>query len=284
MNYRHEYHAGSLSDVFKHTLLVGLIQALLVKETPLCYLETHAGSGLYDISKALAQKTGESKEGIHKLMEQALAPLPPTLPPLLAKYVACVQQAGYPALYPGSPAIAQSLLRTTDRVLLCELHPSVYRLLKRNLRNTPAQIHAQDGFVGLNAFLPPKEKRGLIFIDPPFEKKEDWAQLIEGLEQSLKKFRQGVYAIWFPIKDLKLVQLWIHRMQVLGLPNAWVFEWMFNHPKEIYWGLPGCGMLIVNMPFNLHHPLAESLSYLSKHLGRANSAYRFYRLDDGSGA
>jgi 23S rRNA (adenine2030-N6)-methyltransferase len=279
MNYRHEYHAGSLSDVFKHTLLVGLIKALLFKETPLCYMETHAGAGLYDISKGLAQKTGESKEGIHKLIEQPLK----SLPPLLAHYVDCVQQAGYPGAYPGSPAIAQSLLRATDRLVLCERHPPVYRLLKRHLRDTRTQIHAEDGFVGLKAFLPPFEKRGLVFMDPPFEKKEDWARLIEGLAQSLKKFRQGVYAIWFPIKDLKLVQLWIHRMQVLGLQNAWVFEWMFNHPKHIYWGLPGCGMLIVNMPFNLHHPLAESLSYLSKHLGRVDSAYRFYRLDNGSG-
>ncbi len=317
MNYRHAYHAGSFSDVFKHIFLMGLLQALLRKDKPFCYLETHAGAGRYPLRGGLAEKTGEFKEGIESLMAVSVSEghsgtyipvfddlpslestplLPirkpfPQMPALVSDYLSCVQQAGYPAFYPGSPCIAQALVRSCDRLALCELDPPVYRLLKRHLHNTlmtqvhvpentaMTQVHAQDGFLALKALLPPKERRGLILVDPPFEDPKDWTRLIEGLENSLKKFPQGVYAVWFPIKDLKAVALWIRKIQQLALKDAWVFEWMHSHPKDLYWGLPGCGMLIVNMPFQLQTVLGDALAYLCKTIGQKDSAYRFYALN-----
>ncbi len=282
MNYRHAYHAGSFSDVFKHIFLMGLLQALLRKDKPFCYLETHAGAGLYALSGGLAEKTGEFKEGIESLMtsvSQSHSGTYHKMPALVAAYLKCVQTLGYPGSYPGSPLIAQTLLRSDDRLVLCELDPPVYRLLKRTLNDSPvAQVHAQDGFLGLKALLPPKERRGLILMDPPFEDPKDWARLIEGLQISLEKFPQGVYALWFPIKDLKAVALWIRKIQQLALKDVWVFEWMHSDPKDLYWGLPGCGMLMVNMPFQLQTVLGESLAYLCKAIGQKNSDYRFYEL------
>jgi len=246
MNYRHGYHAGNFADVFKHLVLINLIQILKSKDKPFCYLETHAGSGLYHLGSHFSSKTGEASNGISKLMNASSK----ELPEIIKTYLEIVKNSHYPAYYPGSPIIANSLLREEDRLVLMELHPEEFRLLKDNFKGDKRiALHHQDGYLGLKAFLPPKERRGLIFIDPSFEKEEEWDQLIHGLEMGMKKFGTGIYVIWYPIKDLKRVQKFFRSVKNLNLPNLLNTE-LNIYPKDAPLNLIGSGMLVVNSPWS----------------------------------
>ena len=168
MNYRHVYHAGNFADVFKHVVLLTLLRHLHKKPQPFCYLDTHAGSGRYLLSSPEAQRTLEYSQGIGRLYAAA------DLPPLLADYVERVRGADAAnsadalLVYPGSPLIAQTMLRPQDRAVLMELHPADAASLKALFRgNRQVAVHAGNGYHGLKAFLPPPERRGLVLIDPP---------------------------------------------------------------------------------------------------------------------
>ena len=178
MNYRHEYHAGNFADVFKHLMLITLIKAQLRKKKSFCYLDTHAGRGLYDLSSETAKKTGDAEHGIVRLL-QNLITYPKIsehpIPEVVKTYLQIIENFQYPPFYPGSPLIAQSMMREEDRLILMELHPEEFKILKQNLSGDQrVACHHQDGYQGLAAFLPPKERRGLILIDPPFEKENEW--------------------------------------------------------------------------------------------------------------
>lgn len=267
MNYRHGYHAGGFADVFKHIVLISLIQAMIRKEKPLCYVETHAGRGLYYLESEFAKKTDESVQGIQKLCEyyENSTANKPT-PEIIDTYLKTIKQSGYPHYYPGSPLIAEAILRESDRLVLMELQPEEYKILKKNMKGNPKiAVHNQNGYVGLKAFLPPQERRGLILIDPAFEKPDEWKQLLEAIKIGLKQFETGVFAVWYPIKDHREVNKFINSIGKLGLSSTLVAE-LTIYPPDAPLGLIGSGLLIINPPFQLDKTLESALPWVWKAL------------------
>lgn len=285
MNYRHLFHAGGFSDVFKHVILIALLQALSRKENGFCVLDTHAGSGLYPLNLLALQKSKEYEEGIARIWQHKAAnwPLP------LQKFLEIVGAQGYPNFYPGSPLITAACLRPQDRLIAMELHPEEYQRLKLLFKNqSEITVHHEDGYRGIKAFLPPKEKRGLIFIDPAFEKGNDWEKMQESLALGLQRFAQGVFALWYPLKDMesvekfkaniknimmnKLVNLSLEKILVSELwiePRGREAEKKEKKEKKQHQRLIGCGMIIVNAPWQLEEMLKVCLPIVSSCLGES---------------
>jgi 23S rRNA (adenine2030-N6)-methyltransferase len=265
MNYRHGYHAGSFTDVFKHTLLISLIQSLLHKETALCYLDTHAGTGCYDLMAEAAQKSKEFNGGIIKILHEKKPPR------LIKRYLDCVQKTNAQLsgsvisslrYYPGSPSIMRYFLRPQDRMVLTELHPQEYEILKNTfITSKQTSVHLLDGYQGLKAFLPPKERRGLILIDPSYERPNELAYIASLLPGVLKRFSTGVYAIWYPIKDRPPIDQF-HRVLKEIIQHPILVTELSIYPENSPLHLNGCGMVIINPPWQLENQILEYLPWL----------------------
>jgi 23S rRNA (adenine2030-N6)-methyltransferase len=196
MNYRHAYHAGSHTEVFKHAVLVLLLQHLLSKPRPFTVLDTHGGAGLYDLTAEEAQKTGEAQDGIGRVIDKAI----PTAQAYL-DLVRCLNPSGL-RCYPGSPAIAQAFLREDDRLAACELREDDAALLRKNFEDDRRiVVHRRDGYEALGALLPPTPRRGLVLIDPPFERPDEFTALADALNAGIRKWRSGIFLAWYPLKD-----------------------------------------------------------------------------------
>jgi len=264
MNYRHIYHAGNFADVFKHALLTLLIERLKAKDTPFAAIDTHAGAGLYDISAAEAQRTGEFARGYG----QARAGLPAALVPY-RDAVAALNPDGSMRFYPGSPLLALRLMRPQDRLVACELHPEDARHLKLALQgDRRAEIHHRDGYRALKAFLPPRERRGLVLIDPPFETEDERRQMVRALAVAHGRWPTGIYALWYPIKADSEARLLHAELANTGIPRQVAFEMRIRDGDDPA-RLNGCGLAIVNPPYQfdlvampvlqaLHCALAEA--------------------------
>jgi 23S rRNA (adenine2030-N6)-methyltransferase len=268
MNYRHIYHAGNFADVFKHVALITLLKGMYRKEKPLCYFETHAGAGIFDLYSEASKKTREAQSGIIKLMckadENNIVPVG------MQSYLEITRRAGYPHYYPGSPLIAQSMFREEDEAILMELHPEDYLSLKKLFaKDKKTFVHHQDGYLGLKAFLPPKLKRGLILIDPPFEEKEEWDHLIAMLKLALKRFLSGVYAIWYPIKDVRATKLFLDKIKTIHTGEILNIEFLL-FPKDANLGLVGCGMVILNPPWKFKEEMQPLATFLLSILAEKN--------------
>lgn len=274
MNYRHSYHAGNFSDVFKHIVQIGLLQSLHKKETPFCYLETHAGAGFYDLLTDINTKNHEFIDGIAKIFNQANAP------ELVQQYVSYINKVNSePKLqhYPGSPFYAQQLLRPQDRMILSELHPEEFNALKNRFhRDKQIAIHHQDGYQSLNAFLPPKERRGLVLIDPPFEKPDEFDFLPTVLTQALKLWETGIYAIWYPIKNRSVINRFYRALKTKVTRPALIVE-LCIYPDDIPLQLNGCGMIIVNPPWQLEQTLENTFPWVWNKLSK-NQAGHFKQM------
>jgi 23S rRNA (adenine2030-N6)-methyltransferase len=269
MNYRHIYHAGNFADVMKHALLLPLITAMQRKHKPFLLLDTHAGIGRYDVLSEQAEKTGEWRLGIGKILE---AP-----PAALAEYVAMVQRLG---LYPGSPAIAAALLRPQDRLIACELHPEDAATLRRNMRHAAnTAIHERDGYEALNAFLPPPEKRALILIDPPFERTDEFEALTKTLVNVWQKFKSGVYVVWYPIKHRGPVRAFFEGLKLTPIRDVIAVE-ILRRPDTNPLGLNGCGLAIINPPFGFEAAAAPILAACATAFGEPGCASMVERLID----
>ena len=257
MNYRHIYHAGSFADVFKHTLLVALIEALQKKSTPFCVLDTHAGIGLYPLLSKEAQKKREYDHGIIQLINVSSTSLPDTIQHYLS-IVKSYNQDSELNNYPGSPAIIRHLLCDHDKMILCELHASDIQLFK-NLFAKDRQVaaHHTDGYLGLKAFLPPKERRGLVLIDPPFETKDEWTKIDRGMQEALHRWKNGIYAIWYPIKKQLMAGNFSEKLTHYQLPYLKI-EFFLNNATDIT-SLTACGMIILNPPWQLKEKLTDSV-------------------------
>jgi 23S rRNA (adenine2030-N6)-methyltransferase len=265
MNYKHSYHAGGFSDVLKHIVAIAIISEMIRKDKPLCYLDTHAGRGLYHLGSTFAKKTDESVMGIQKLLSyyHASNGIRP-IPELIETYISTIQRLGYPEYYPGSPLIAESFLREADRLILMELQSEEHRILQKNVRGDHRiAVHQQDGYLSLKAFLPPPERRGLILIDPTFEKPEEWKHLFTSIKVGLKQFPTGVFAIWYPIKDLWQVKQFLKSIASLGLESAVVAE-LGIYPQDAPLSLMGSGMLIINPPWQCAAVLEKTLPWVWK--------------------
>src|SRR5215468_6685802 len=201
MNYRHAFHAGNFADVVKHATLARILTHLAAKPAAFRVIDTHAGAGLYDLAGEEASRSGEWHAGIERL---TAAPIAAPVRALLAPYldaVSALNGAGALTTYPGSPALARALLRPQDRLVACELEPQAAAALTRNLAgDRRIKTIAIDGWVALNAYVPPTERRGLVVIDPPFEDAGDFARLARGLEVAHRKWASGIYLLWYPIK------------------------------------------------------------------------------------
>lgn len=291
MNYRHAFHAGNFADVVKHALLTRLLVYLTRKETPLFYLDTHAGIGRYDLGGEEASRTREAAEGVGR-MEAAL---PGEAEALLAPWRAVLAQerARFGAqAYPGSPAVAQALTREggrrDDRLILCEKHPEDARLLAEAMgRDARVKTLEIDGWTGLNATVPPKQRRGLVLIDPPFEEPGEIERMAKGLVSAWRKWPGGVYALWAPIKSPQETRR-LGRLAVeAGVRRVLWMEVLVGAPvaaaPRVGGGPPliGTAMMVVNPPFTLAQEARALLPALATRLARAGEGVA--RVDELAG-
>ncbi len=251
MNYRHIYHAGNFADVLKHAVLARLIVYLQQKDKAFRLLDTHAGIGLYDLSSEEAQKTGEWRDGIGKLLDAELpAPVAAILAPYLDE-VRSLNPDGEVTLYPGSPKLARMLFRPQDRLSAMELHPDDSRRLARLFEGDyQVRVTELDGWLALGAHLPPKEKRGIVLVDPPFEEEGEYDRLIEGLARAWRRFPGGVYCLWYPIKKGAPIADFHEGLKALEIPKMLCAELSVKSDRDTT-GLSGTGLIIVNPPFTL---------------------------------
>jgi 23S rRNA (adenine2030-N6)-methyltransferase len=264
MNYRHLFHAGNFADVFKHVALLLLLRALHKKDTPFCYLDTHAGIGRYDLAAAAAQRSGEYRDGIARLWD---APVTDTA---VRDYLAAVRTEnpdGQLRVYPGSPLIALGALRAQDRMVLCERHPEEYRTLRDVFaRERQVAVHERDGYEALGSLLPPKERRGLVLIDPPFEIPDEFGELISGLTLALSRWQTGIYAVWFPIKDRRAVEHFYAGLQRRFAKVVSIELMLF--PEDTSFRLNGCGLVVLNPPWQFASLFAAALAQIEPLLKR----------------
>lgn len=255
MNYRHAYHAGNFADVVKHVVLARLIEYLKRKDKAFRVVDTHAGIGLYDLSSQEAQKTGEWQDGIGRVLAASIAP---EAAGLMAPYLDAVHSVnpdGVLSAYPGSPLIARALLRKQDRLSAIELHPEdVIRLKALFADDFQVRVTELDGWLALGAHLPPKEKRGLVLVDPPFEQAGEFDRLVERLSTAWKRWPGGIYALWYPIKDRPAVAAFHKALASAGIPKILNIRFevrrALGEPR-----LDGSGMIVVNPPFTLEAEL-----------------------------
>jgi 23S rRNA (adenine2030-N6)-methyltransferase len=272
MNYRHAFHAGSFADVLKHAVLARVLVYMTRKETPLRFIDTHAGAGRYDLSSAEGARSPEWREGVARVMT---ARPPPRVAELMEPFLRAVGLCGAegrPFSYPGSPAIAQTLLRAQDRIALCEANAVEREKLIAALgRDGRLSIVGTDGYVALNAYLPPKERRGVVLIDPPFEAESE-ADSVEGaLARAIRKWPAGIYIAWRPIRDAKADARFLNSVAALGAPDILRLELDVGpgpvgaHGQE---PLARAGLLIVNPPHTLIEEARAFLPWLANTLGR----------------
>ncbi len=261
LSYRHAFHAGNHADILKHYTLSLVLDYYNKKDKPYCVVDTHAGAGLYALADEFSQKNKEYETGITRLASST------TLPDSLARFVALVKSFNTSEaiqLYPGSPKVSAYHLRPSDQLRLFELHPNDYKILTENFKNNRKQTNIQmlDGFKGIKALLPPSSRRGIIVIDPPYEDKEDYQQVAETIQDSLKRFATGTYLIWYPLLPRPEPEQMINDLSQTS--TSWLdVRLKVSSPSTEGYGMYGSGLFVINPPWTLHDSLAASLPYLT---------------------
>jgi 23S rRNA (adenine2030-N6)-methyltransferase len=256
MNYRHAFHAGNHADVFKHAALTFVLERLAEKPQPFAVLDTHAGIGLYDLASDEARRTGEWEAGVGRVFENGLVSAPAYVGVLRA-----LNPAGLSA-YPGSPEIARRLMRDQDRLIACELHPEDVAALKGLYRSDPrVMIHHRDGYEAIGALTPPAERRGLVFIDPPFEAKDEAERLARALVEHLRQWPTGTFMAWYPIKDGRAGEVLSKAVIAARAPKTLRAEFIVCPMDGAR--LAGGGLIVCNPPWRLD----EKLRALCEELG-----------------
>jgi 23S rRNA (adenine2030-N6)-methyltransferase len=258
LSYRHAFHAGNHADVLKHLVQTLVLQYLVQKEDkPLCYIDTHAGAGGYALKEAFASKNREFDSGITRLWQCS------DLPPAMAGYVTLVRAfnpTNELTRYPGSPAIAASILRAGQRLQLFELHPDdAGRLQRWAASDRRIKVQQEDGFAALKSMLPPTERRALVMIDPPYELKSDYKSAIGALQLGCKKFATGVYALWYPLLEREEVSVLVKKLEAMPVKSLLVELPVQAASSE---GMYGSGMFVINPPWVLQQQLQGCLPYL----------------------
>lgn len=261
MNYKHIYHAGNFADIIKHLVLIACIENLKRKPAPFHVLDAFAGIGLYDLNTEEAQTTKEFETGIEALFREEIhAP-----PPLLDRYLQLVGRYYQDRkIYPGSPAIISESIRAIDRAEFCELHPEFFHDLQKNLRifRNNFACHNIDAYISVKSLTPPKEKRGLIVLDPPFEVQNEFGKLCDAANIISKRYSQATVIIWYPIKDMPRLRKFY---EMIGSLKREVLKIEFSAEK-ISTNLKSSGLIIINPP-NIKNELNDNLSFLGKNLG-----------------
>lgn len=260
LSYRHAFHAGNHADVLKHLVEVLILQYLVQKDDkPLRYIDTHAGEGSYGLRASFASKNREFDTGITRLWART------DLPPAVQGYLDMVRSLnpnGKLERYPGSPAIAAKLLRRNHRLQLFELHPDDSSRLQRwAAHDRRATVQREDGLAALKAILPPIERRALILIDPPYEVKSEYHNVLATLQLASRKFATGVYALWYPLLDKEPARVLARKLEVMPVRFLLVELPVLPAAPE---GMYGSGMFIINPPWRLHEQLLSCLPYLQQ--------------------
>ena len=276
LSYRHAFHAGNHADVLKHFVLAQVLSYFNQKDKPYWYIDTHAGAGMYALDAGYALQKAEFKTGIAPVMAAS------NLPKELTEFSQLIQSINVENklnLYPGSPAIAEQLLRADDKMRLFELHPSDNKLLLQNFsgqvqrfRNS-VKIEMQDGFAGIKAILPPPTKRAAVLIDPPYEEKQDYQRVVTCIKESLQRFATGTYIVWYPLLQRDEPLNMVDKLKKLNCPNWLDVTLTVQQPSAEGFGMFGSGLLIVNPPYTLPKILHDNLPTLVDLLGQDDGAH-----------
>ncbi len=275
MNYRHHFHAGNFADVMKHALLTELVRALQKKAKGFLYLDTHAGRGSYDLDVAARGDTRERKpewpDGVGRLWQRADAPA------ALAGFLALLREfdgregnlTALPRFYPGSPRLVQALARPVDRQVWCEMHPAECGALRAaGGRHSGVEVRETDGYGALRALLPPPERRALVLLDPPYEAPEEFARVVAALAEGGRRFPSGVYAVWYPLTGRARVDEFLAAVLAQRPPSALAAEVEIAGEASSL-KLRGCGLLVINPPWQFAETARAILSYLAEALAQA---------------
>jgi 23S rRNA (adenine2030-N6)-methyltransferase len=270
-SYRHGFHAGNHADVLKHVVLVQMLGYLTAKETPLWFVDTHAGGGVYSLESAFAQKKGEFKDGIGRLWDRR------DHPAAVSRYLHEIQRMnpdGALRQYPGSPQIALQMLRPQDRLQLYELHTTESKVLQKHFSAAGRRVSVQaaDGFAALKAVLPPASRRALVLIDPSYEDKKDYVKVVTAVRDALKRFATGVYAVWYPQVQRQESQDLPGQLKQLAEGDWLHVSLTVKAPAEDGLGLHGSGLFVFNQPWTLEAALRVEMPWLVKALGQDRRA------------
>ncbi|HNP34210.1 MAG TPA: 23S rRNA (adenine(2030)-N(6))-methyltransferase RlmJ [Woeseiaceae bacterium] len=269
LSYRHAYHAGNFADVMKHVVLTAILRYLAKKDAALCYVDTHAGAGMYKLDSTYARKNAEHNEGIARLWQATDAPAP------VADYLGLVRRLNIGSelkLYPGSPWFAAQILRPADRMMLCELHGSDISLLETQFAtDRRAHCYQENGYQFAQSLLPPRERRGLIFMDPSYELRGEYETAVSSIAAMHRRFATGVYALWYPVLnehqpgtiEKLFAETGVRKVLHLALRVA------ARSPQS---GMYGCGVIVINPPWTLREEMSLALPWLAEALALDASA------------
>ena len=277
MNYRHAYHAGNHADVLKHIVLARLIEHLKKKDKAFRIVDLHAGIGVYDLNADAATRTGEWRQGAGRFYDDTGMPLALSEPAeqLLSPWrsvVAAVNGHGALRAYPGSPEFARQLMRKSDRLMLNELHPEDFaNLCERYGRDRSVTLTELDAAIAIKAQLPPPERRGLVLLDPPYEREDERERTTKALRDGLERFATGVFCVWYPITGDGLSDAMVDRIRAMQTPKTLVAELTVRAVMH-EGGLAGSGLAIVNVPWTLDEELAILLPELRERLAQSLEA------------
>lgn len=270
LSYRHAFHAGNFADVLKHSVFIHILEYMAQKEKALRIIDTHAGAGAYALTGNQPLKNREYEHGIGALWEAA------ELPPLLANYVHHIKAFNSDAQlrqYPGSPLLAQSFLRAQDRLFLHELHSTDCRLLKQAIGRDPrVKIIEEDGFQGLQALLPPPDRRALVLLDPSYEIKSDYQHLVRQVIEAHRRFATGTFVIWYPVVTRARIDELERALKKSGIKNIQLFE-LALAADNIEHGMTASGMIVINPPWTLWQAIAGALPVLLNTLAPSGEGF-----------
>jgi 23S rRNA (adenine2030-N6)-methyltransferase len=265
LSYQHGYHAGNHADVLKHAVLCWVIDYLLQKDKPFYFHDTHGGRGLYTLQHPMAQKTGEYKDGILRIWNK------PDLPAALLPYINTLKAfnaEGGLRYYAGSSLLAQRMMRGIDRLAANELHPQEFLALRDNAEHMHnLRVTKEDGYLALKAAMPPKERRGLVLIDPSYELPEDDKAVVQSLREALQRFPIGTYMVWYPVVDVARARKLAKNVAALVPEDKCLqLELLVREPQKNGTGMAGSGMLVINPPWQLAGVMQDVLPWLQQHL------------------
>jgi len=276
LSYRHAFHAGNFADVLKHSVLTNVLEYMTRKDKGYTYIDSHSGAGMYQLTEEYAQKTGEYKQGIAKLINNK------DVPEALDEYISLIQSFNEKEselnLYPGSPAVAKEFSRRQDSAHLFELHSTdIQHLTQFCERWNKSHVKQSDGYEGILSLVPPPSRRGVVLIDPPYELKEDYPKAVKTIINAYKKFATGTYILWYPVVKRELVEQMKTTFVNSNVKNVLQVEFCLHKDTDEY-GMTGTGLFIVNPPWLLTQQLEEILPYLKDKLGQAETKYTLEQI------
>ncbi|MCG7584199.1 23S rRNA (adenine(2030)-N(6))-methyltransferase RlmJ [Photobacterium sp. OFAV2-7] len=261
LSYRHSFHAGNHADVVKHIVQSLILDALKQKDKPFVYHDTHSGVGRYDLQDERSEKTGEFRQGIARLWSRD------DIPAEIQSYLDAIKvlnDSDDLRYYPGSPRVARAQLRQQDRMVLTELHPTDFPLLLQEFRSDrQVKIYKEDGFQRLKASLPPKERRGVVLIDPPYELKHEYMDVVNAIAESYKRWATGTYAIWYPVVYRENIDKMLQGLEKLGIRKILQIE-LGVEPDTTERGMTASGMIVINPPWKLESQMQAILPWLQQ--------------------